>query len=106
MCVDYRRLNTVSRVEAYPMPRIDDLIHGPWLGKAKYITSLDLTKGYWQMPVARADRYKTAFIRPFYLFQFRVFPFGLRGVPASFRRLMDNLVRGCEGMQQLIWTIR
>ena len=68
MCVDYRRLNTVSRVEAYPMPRIDDLIDG--LGKAKYITTLDLTKGYWQMPVAKADRYKTAFITPFGLFQF------------------------------------
>ena len=95
MCVDYRRLNTVSRVEAYPMPRIDDLIDG--LGKAKYITTLDLTKGYWQMPVAKADRYKTAFITPFGLFQFRVLPFGLSGAPASFQRLMDNLVRGCEG---------
>ena len=76
MCVDYRRLNTVSRVEAYPMPRIDDLIDG--LGKAKYITTLDLTKGYWQMSVTRAYRYKTAFITPFGLFRFRVLnPFGL-----------------------------
>ena len=75
---------------------IDDLIDG--LGKAKYITKLDLTKGYWQMPVTRAYRYKTAFITPFGLFRFRVLnPFGLSRAPASFHRLMDNLVRGCEG---------
>ena len=58
---------------------------------------LDLTKGYWQMPVAKADHYKTAFVPPFGLFQFRVLSFGLSGAPASFQRLMDNLVRECEG---------
>ena len=44
MCVDYRRLNSVTKVEAYPMPRVDELIDR--LGKAKYITTLDLTRGY------------------------------------------------------------
>ena len=94
MCIDYRRLNAVTQVEAYPMPRIDDIIDR--LGKARYITTLDLTKGYWQMPVAVRDRPKTAFVTPRGLFQFRVMPFGLNGAPASFQRLTDSLVKGCE----------
>lgn len=49
MCVDYRRLNSVSQADTYPMPRTDELIDR--LGKAKYITTIDLTRGYWQVPV-------------------------------------------------------
>lgn len=90
MCVDYRRLNSVLREDAYPMLRIDDLIDR--LGKARFITALDLTRGYWQMPVADKDQHKTAFTTPFGLFQFRVMPFGLNGAPASFQRLMDLVV--------------
>ena len=57
-CVDYRRLNSVSHDDAYPMPRIDDLIDH--LGGAKFIMTLDLTRGYWQVPVSDADCSKTA----------------------------------------------
>ena len=49
MCVDYCRLNSVSQMNAYPVPRIDDLIDR--LGEAKFITTLDLSCGYWQVPV-------------------------------------------------------
>ena len=89
MCVNYRRLNSLSREDAYPMPRIDDLIDR--LGKAKFITTLDLTRGYWQMPVVKADQHKTAFVTPFGLFQFKVMPFRLNGAPASFQCLMDRV---------------
>ena len=93
-CVDYRKLNSVSETDAYPMPRIDEMIDR--LGKAKYITTLDLTRGYWQVPMCKADRPKTAFTTPFGLFQFCVMPFGLKGAPATFQRLMDKLLRGLE----------
>ena len=43
----FRRLNEVSAFDAYPMPRVDELIE--WLGPARYLTTLDLTKGYWQV---------------------------------------------------------
>ena len=94
MCVDYRRLNSVTQIDAYPMPRIDDLIDQ--LGKARFITTLDLTRGYWQMPVAAGDQYKTAFTTPYGLYQFKVMPFGLCGAPASFQRLMDKIVNGLD----------
>ena len=92
LCVDYRRLNTTTRADAYPMPRIEDMIDQ--LGKAKYLTTLDLTKGYWQVPVAKRDRPKTAFTTPFGLFQFLRMPFGLKGAPATFQRMIDHLLQG------------
>ena len=94
MCVDYRKLNSVSQVDAYPMPRVDDLIDR--LGTATYLTTLDLTRGYWQVPVEERSRAKTAFTTLRGLFQFRVMPFGLHGAPATFQRLMDGLIRGQE----------
>ena len=96
LCVDFRRLNSVSESDAYPMPRIDDLID--LLGKDKYISILDLTRGYWQVPLAEDARHKTAFVTPSGLYHFNVMPFGLKGAPASFQRLMDNVIRGLDGM--------
>ena len=90
MCVDYRRLNSLSRVDAYPMPQVDDLIDR--LGNAKFISTLDLSRGYWQVPVSEDARAKTAFTTPYGLFQFRVMPFGLQGAPATFQRMMDILL--------------
>ena len=94
LCVDYRKLNAQSRTDAYPMPRIEDILDR--VGKAKIITTLDLARGYWQVPVADEDRHKTAFTSPFGLYQFCVMPFGLNGAPATFQRLMNEVVRDME----------
>ena len=89
-CVDYRRLNALWQADANPMPRVDDLIDR--LGDAKFISTLDLSRGYWQVPVSKDAQAKTAFTTPYGLFQFRVMPFGLQGAPATFQRMMDILL--------------
>ncbi len=94
VCIDFRKLNAISFFDAYPMPRIEDLLER--IGRAAYITTLDLCKGYWQVPLEKQSRPLTAFRTPFGLFQFTVMPFGLHGAPATFQRLMDKVLQGCE----------
>lgn len=65
-CVDYRKLNTTTHKDAYPLPRIEESLTS--LYKAKYFSTLDLASGYWQVEVSPADREKTAFVTPMGLF--------------------------------------
>ena len=94
-CVNYKKVNSLSKFDAYPMPRIDEIVGR--IGPAKYITKLDLCKGYWQVPLTERSKQYTAFSTPLGLFQFKYLPFGLHGAPASFQRMMDRLLRGKEG---------
>ncbi len=90
-CNDFRRLNEVSEFDGYPMPRVDELLER--LGRARFISTLDLTKGYWQVPLSETAKPKTAFSTPSGHWQYRVLPFGLHGAPATFQRMMDILLR-------------
>ncbi len=78
-CVDYRKVNAVSKFDAYPMPQVDELLDR--LGAARFYSTLDLTKGYWQIPLSPLSKEKTAFTTPFGLHQFVTLPFGLFGLP-------------------------
>ena len=74
-CVDFRKLNQITKPNSYPLPLIDDII--ALLGRARYFTSLDLKSGYWQVLMDEADKEKTAFACHWGLFEFNVMPFGL-----------------------------
>jgi hypothetical protein len=91
MCVDYRRLNEITIKNAYPLPRIDELLDQ--LGGAKVFSIIDLQSGYHQVRIKPADREKTAFHTPFGAFQYTVMPFGLCNAPATFQALMNDVFR-------------
>lgn len=63
MCVDYRQLNSKTRRDAFPLPRIEESLDA--LSGACWFSTLDLASGYHQVPVTEADRPKTAFCTPF-----------------------------------------
>ena len=90
MCIGYLQLNQVTEDDVYQMPRVDDLIEQ--LGTAAYISTLELRKGYYQIVLKPEDKVKTAFSSPVGKFQFTRMPFGLKGAPATFQKLIDSVL--------------
>src|SRR5207249_600796 len=90
ICIDYRKLNSVTTKDSYPLPRIDDTLDK--LSNAKYFSALDLMSGYYQLAVDDRDREKTAFITHDGLYQYKVLPFGLCNAPPTFQRVMDRVL--------------
>jgi hypothetical protein len=90
-CIDYRRLNNELQFDSEPMPDVDQLFAK--LSNAKYFSKLDLSKGYWQIPVDEKDRHKTAFSTPYGQYQWTAMPFGLKTAGAIFTRMMRKLIQ-------------
>lgn len=94
-CLDSRKLNSVTRKDAYKLPYMSEILDN--LKDAKYLTSIDLSKAFWQIPIAENDRDKTAFYIPRRgTFRFVTMPFGLTNSPATQQRLVDTLFQGPE----------
>lgn len=90
-CIDFRKINDVTHKDAYPLPQIPATLDK--LRGARYLSTLDLKNGYWQVPLTPDSRPITAFTVPgMGLFQFKVMPFGLHSAPATFQRLLDEVL--------------
>ena len=93
LCVDYRRLNSVTRADPYYMCTLEEILER--VGGSQCLSKIDLKKGFYQIEVDPADREKTAFVSPFGKFQFNRMPFGLRNAPSVFQRVMEIVLKSC-----------
>ena len=95
LCVDFKRINSVTNPVPFYMPRVEEVLEAA--GKAMYISKLDLSKGYYQVPMAPEDQCKTAFVCHRGKFQFTRMPFGVVNAPAVFQDLMGRILDDCRG---------
>lgn len=100
-CVDYRKLNAVTKKDSYPIPLIPDLLS--YLSGSKYFTSLDLLSGYFQIGVKEDHREKTCFVSPDGLYEFNVMPFGLTNAPRTFQNMINKIFSGLLFKEILVY---
>ncbi|CAF0897104.1 unnamed protein product [Adineta steineri] len=89
-CIDYRRLNAITIKDAFPLPRIDEIFDQ--LSDAMYYTKFDFKSGYFQVPLSKEDRPKTAFSTRDNHYQFTVLPQGVTNGPATFQRVINHVL--------------
>ena len=97
-CTDFRKVNDKTKSDSFPIPRIADCIDQ--IGNAKFVSTFDMLKGYWQVALTQRAREVSAFVTPSGLYQYKVMPFRMKNAPATFQRMVNKLVRdidGCEG---------
>jgi len=90
-------VNAVTKSDSYSIPQVEDCIDR--IGCAKYVTKLDLLKGYWQVPLTPEVKGISAFVTPE---GFQVMPFGMKNAPATFQRMINNIIKDLEGCEAYI----
>jgi len=100
MVIDYRALNEKTIEDAYPLPNITEILDQ--LGSAKYFSVFDLTLGF-QIPMHDSDSHKTTFSILYGHYEFNRMPFELKNAPATFQRLMDQVLSGLQGNDMFVY---
>ncbi|CAM4678617.1 unnamed protein product [Leuciscus chuanchicus] len=96
-CTDFRKVNNITKADSFPLPRMEDCVDR--VGNAKFVTKLDLLKGYWQVPLTSRASEISAFVTPDNFLQYSVLAFGMRNAPATFQRLMYNVLAGVKNCE-------
>ena len=100
-CMDYRKLNSVTRKDALPLPRIASCIDQ--LRGTIFISCLDISSGYYQFQIHTDDRHKTAFLTKYGLFEHARLSFGLCNSPEFFQSEMQLIMSGLTWFQCLAY---
>ena len=101
LCTDYRKVNSVTKTDSFPVLRINDCIYN--IGQAKYVTKFDLLKEFWQIPLTDRAKEISAFVTPDCLYQYKVMPFGIKKTsPATFQRLINMIITGLDNCKAYI----
>ena len=89
LCIDFQKLNAITRKDKYPLPLISDLLDAP--SKAKIFTKIDLKHAYHLVWIAASNKWKTAFWTQYRSFEWLVMPFGLTNSPGGFQRFLNTI---------------
>lgn len=94
LVIDFRKVNEKTVDDKYPIPNISDILDK--LGKCQYFSTLDLASGFYQVELDASDIHKTAFNVENGHYEFLRMPMGLKNSPATFQRVMDNILRDLQ----------
>ena len=101
-CIDFRKINSRTPSDSYPMPRIEETLDA--LQGSRWFSTLDLKSGYWQVPVAEEDKHKTAFsVGSLGFWECNRMPFGLKNAGATFQRMMEECLGELQPSKCLVY---
>lgn len=100
LCINYKKLNDISKDYPQPMPEIDDVL--AQIGPAKIYTTIDMCKGYYAVAMEESSKDYTSFVTPKDMYRFRVMPFGLKNSGATYSALLRQVLNGARNMQSFV----
>ena len=100
ICIDLKQYNTAVRRDHFMLPSLEDI--SPKLADSKVFSTLDVTSGFWQIPIDEENQLLTTFITPFGRYAFCRLPFGISSAPEIFQRKMSTLLDGMNGVEVIM----